>query len=66
MRFLAAVQPQIAVIQVGADNQFGFPANRVLRRLERLGAKIYRTDRDGTIKITTNGQNFKVVTSHSS
>jgi competence protein ComEC len=61
-KFLAAVRPQIAVIQVGADNQFGFPSRRVLKRLEKIGIKVYRTDRDGTVKIITDGQNFKVAT----
>lgn len=45
----------IAVIQVGADNDFGHPNLRILKRLERLGAKTFRTDLDGTIKAWSNG-----------
>ncbi len=64
-RFLAAVRPQIAVIQVGAGNQFKFPSYRILKRLKKMGVKVYRTDWNGTIKIITNGQNFKVMVNNS-
>lgn len=53
--FLEAVRPSVALISVGAKNRFGHPSLRVLRRLERAGADIYRTDLDGTIRITTDG-----------
>lgn len=46
--FLAAVAPQIAVIQVGAKNKYGHPAQEVLERLK--GVVIFRTDNDGDIK----------------
>lgn len=45
--FLAAVAPQIAVIQVGAKNPYGHPTQEVLDRLK--GIKIFRTDQDGDI-----------------
>ncbi len=56
--FLATVDPQIVVISVGADNQYGLPDEAIVARLnERLGAEnIYRTDRDGTIEFITDGQ----------
>lgn len=49
--FLKKVNPEIAVISVGKNNEFGHPSTRVIRRLERIGAKIYRTDKDGDVKI---------------
>lgn len=55
-KFLEAVKPQIAVISVGKDNDFGHPSLRVINRLERLGIKIYRTDLNGWIKINSNGK----------
>lgn len=39
-----------AVIQVGAGNRFGHPSRRILKKLERLGLSVYRTDQDGTIR----------------
>lgn len=60
--FLAAVNPQIAVISVGTDNQYGLPSETVIARLtERLGTEnIYRTDRDGTIEFITDGEKLWV------
>ena len=54
--FLEAVSPRTAVIQVGKDNDFGHPSLRILKRLERAGAEILRTDLDGTIKLVSNGK----------
>ncbi|MEA2088468.1 MAG: MBL fold metallo-hydrolase [Patescibacteria group bacterium] len=55
--FLKEVIPKIAVISVGADNKFGHPSRRVIKRLERLGARVYRTDHNGTVNIISNGNN---------
>ncbi|MDD5071460.1 MAG: ComEC/Rec2 family competence protein [Patescibacteria group bacterium] len=52
--FLEAVSPETAVIQVGKNNSFGHPSLRILKRLERAGAEILRTDLDGTIKMISN------------
>ncbi|MEA3398308.1 MAG: ComEC/Rec2 family competence protein [Patescibacteria group bacterium] len=59
--FLEAINPEIAVIQVGADNKFGHPSRRTIKRLERLGAGIFRNDIDGTVIITSNGRELQVV-----
>lgn len=56
--FLNNVRPQIAVIEVGKDNKFGLPSDRAIKRLERIGAKIYRTDYDGDINLISNGLNI--------
>jgi len=50
-QFVEAVNPQLAVISVGADNPFGHPTAEALRELERVGAKIMRTDRDGAVTV---------------
>lgn len=57
-RFLAAVAPQVAVISVGADNRFGHPAAATLKRLEVQGARVLRTDQDGTITLSTDGRGY--------
>jgi len=60
--FLSAVDPQIAVLSVGADNKFGHPGDEVVDRLEnKLGrGNIYRTDHHGTIQFTTDGEKLWV------
>ena len=53
---LEAWRPQIALISCGRNNTFGHPAPEVLARLEAIGARIYRTDLDGQIVLTTDGK----------
>jgi len=53
--FLESVRPSIAIVQVG-ENDFGHPSLRVLSRLERLGARVFRNDTNNTIKLVSNGQ----------
>ncbi len=48
---LAAVQPEIVCISVGADNTYGHPAAELLERLADCGCAVYRTDRNGDILI---------------
>ncbi len=59
-RFLAAVAPRIAVISVGAGNDYGHPAPQTLERLARRNAAIYRTDMDGDVTIETDGRSVDV------
>lgn len=44
---LNAVKPSVAIISVGAKNNFGHPSTEILQRLKDL--KIFRTDKNGTI-----------------
>ena len=62
--FLARVNPKAAIISVGADNDYGHPSNEVLTRLQSAGAKIYRTDEQGTITVTvtTDGGTYSINT----
>lgn len=49
--FLKRAYPLYAVIQAGSGNSYGHPTQKVLERLTAIEAKIYRTDRDGTVLI---------------
>lgn len=57
--FLQGVSPSLAVISAGRDNSFGHPDPEVLEKLS--GAKVFRTDKDGAVKITggPDGLDFK-------
>lgn len=46
--------PEAAVISVG-DNSYGHPSEETVQRLLAVGAEIWRTDRQGNIRITVNG-----------
>ncbi|WP_085929352.1 MBL fold metallo-hydrolase [Desulfosporosinus orientis] len=54
--FLKAVSPKYAVISVGADNDYGHPTASTLSKLSGAGVKVFRTDLDGTIVATCDGE----------
>lgn len=58
--FLNAVRPELAIIEVG-KNSYGHPTPETLSRLNAVGAKIYRTDQDGTVKLVIDGENIKII-----
>ncbi len=62
MRFLQSVRPEVAVVSVGQGNDYGHPAPAALQRLQRVGARVYRTDTDGTVTLTTNGSQYQIHT----
>ena len=58
--FLAAVRPAFAVISVGWRNGYGHPAPETLARLQAIGARVYRTDRDGAVIFESDGRSLTV------
>jgi competence protein ComEC len=54
--FLNRVQPEVAIISCGAWNRYGHPSQAVLDRLKAANVKLYRTDLQGEITITTRGK----------
>ena len=50
--FVDAVRPRIAVASAGTGNPYGHPARSTLERLAASGARVFRTDRDGTVAVT--------------
>lgn len=60
-RFVKAVMPQLAAVSVGPDrNQL--PRAEALEQLEAVGAQIYRTDTDGSIVFSSQGEDFAIET----
>jgi len=60
-KFLYYVLPEVAVISCGRNNRFGHPHKSVLRRLQKYGVKIYRTDLMGNIFFKTDGKKYWII-----
>jgi competence protein ComEC len=60
--FLLRVDPEVAVISAGEGNDYGHPHRETLERLKTAGAAVYRTDTDGSILVTSDGNTFSVTT----
>ena len=58
--FLAASDPDYAVISVGKDNEYGHPHQSTLNKLDNMGVKVFRTDEMGTIHIAMYGENVTI------
>lgn len=50
-KFVNETAPEVAIISVGKDNSYGHPSNEIIKRYEKVGSKIYRTDEVGNIFI---------------
>jgi beta-lactamase superfamily II metal-dependent hydrolase len=59
---ISKTHPSVSIISVGTDNPYGHPDSSTIKRLITDGSKVYRTDMNGTISITTNGENYSVIT----
>ncbi len=60
--FLDAVDPEIAVVSLGKDNEYGHPHKEVVEALEARDITLYRTDTAGTIHIALDGEGYTVET----
>ncbi len=58
--FLNQTLPEIAVISVGKDNDYGHPHEEIVNRLNTINATIYRTDESGTILLTSDGKSNEI------
>ena len=58
--FIRRVCPSIALISVGAFNGYGHPSGDVIAALRGIGARVLRTDHEGSIVVRTDGKNLEV------
>ncbi len=58
--FLKAVAPKDAFISCGQGNDYGHPHKVTVDKLEKAKVNMYRTDRDGTVTLTTDGSSYKI------
>src|ERR1044072_2093296 len=59
--FLNRVNPAVAIVSCGAWNRYGHPSQAVLDRLRAANVKLYRTDLQGEITLTTRGKEGDLV-----
>lgn len=62
--FLKAVDPEDAFISCGRGNDYGHPHKSTLQKLEDRHISIFRTDLDGTVTLTTNGNTYQIAKEH--
>jgi competence protein ComEC len=57
---LAAVDPVVALVSVGADNPYGHPSPALLSRLERDGTRVVLTDLSGDVAVVVTADGLGV------
>lgn len=58
--FLAAVGARVAIVSVGADNDYGHPAARTVTAVTATGAELFRTDRQGAVAVVNRDEHLIV------
>ncbi|WP_338091741.1 DNA internalization-related competence protein ComEC/Rec2 [Shewanella litoralis] len=60
--FIAAVQPQVAIVTAGFANQYGFPKNDVMARYQDRGISTLHTGHQGQISLSFTEKGYKIAT----
>lgn len=60
--FLREVNPAVAIYSAGKDNSYGHPHEEVVNLVKNSNIQLYGTDVHGTILVTTDGKDYKVLT----
>lgn len=58
--FVKRFAPEMAIISVGKNNNYGHPSSNIIKMLQDLGIKIERTDEKGTIEIVSGGEGYTI------
>jgi competence protein ComEC len=61
--WLLSLDASVVLVSVGADNDYGHPADSALRPLTEAGERVYRTDQDGDLAVVADDGRPRVVTS---
>lgn len=59
--FLRAVEPEAAIISLGANNDYHHPHPSTLKKFAAAKLKVYRTDENGTVTITSDGKTYEII-----
>lgn len=60
--FLEKVSPASVIVSCGWNNRYGFPDDKILNRYNAMGINIFRTDENGAVFISSDGNNYKINT----
>lgn len=60
--FIRRVRPDMVVFSCGKNNAFRMPHPDVLERYRKSGSRILRTDTDGAVHLTSDGESLKIDT----
>ena len=63
---LKKISPSVTVIFCGKNNDYGHPHAEVLKMLKSVNSSVYRTDRDQTVIVATDGSSLTVSTGNPS
>ena len=58
--YLKAAAPEAALISLGAGNEYHHPHQVTLDKYAKMKMKVWRTDQNGTITVTSNGQSYEI------
>lgn len=61
-RLLSRSRPAVGLIGVGRDNPYGHPTAETVTALDEAGARVYRTDRDGTVSVVAGPRGYRIET----
>lgn len=58
--YLKAISPEAVLISCGVNNDYKHPHDVTMNKYNDLKMKIYRTDKDGSITIETDGDSYQI------
>lgn len=56
--YVETISPEVSIISVGKNQSYGHPRGEVINILEQVGSKVYRTDKNGTVEIVSDGRSW--------
>lgn len=61
-RFLSVTSPQVVVIQVGKNNRYGHPSQKIVEKCQKHGTMMVRNDYNGGIGFSFSDKSFRIDT----
>jgi competence protein ComEC len=58
--FLQAVDPEVVVVSCSRNGRFSFPHPEILKRYKDMGVSIFRTDLNGAVRLSADGQLIRI------